>query len=172
MNQLPGEPLPEPWLRGPVPGLDPAIAPILYAFEQAREDIARYTEGLTADQIWARPYDLPSIGFHFRHIAGSTDRLTTYLRGDQLSEQQMASLRAESDPGVSREALLAELDSAFRAAGRIVRGLRVERLNEPRAVGRKRLPTTVIGLLTHIAEHTQRHAGQAITTAKLVRNMS
>jgi hypothetical protein len=172
MNPLPGEPLPEPWLRGPIPGLNPAMAPILYAFEQAREDLTRYTEGLTADQIWATPYQLPSTGFHIRHIARSTDRLITYLRGAQLSEEQMASLRAESAPGASRETLLAELDSAFGPAEQVVRSLRVEMLNESRAVGRKRLPTTVIGLLTHIAEHTQRHVGQAITTAKLVRNMS
>jgi len=29
--------------------------------------------------------------------------------------------------------------------------------------------TTVAGLLTHIAEHTQRHVGQAISAAKLSR---
>jgi hypothetical protein len=38
-------------------------------------------------------------------------------------------------------------------------------------VGRARLPSTVFGLLFHVAEHTQRHAGQAITTAKIVRGL-
>ncbi|HLX44960.1 MAG TPA: DinB family protein [Bryobacteraceae bacterium] len=159
----------EPWLRGPIPGLDPSIAPILYAFAQAREDLAHYTDGLTPEQIWSRPYDLASVGFHMRHIAGSIDRLMIYLTGAQLSESQLASLAAESVPGASREELLAELDAACTRAESIVRALDPAILPTPREVGRKRLPTTVIGLLTHIAEHTQRHVGQAITTAKLVR---
>ena len=158
----------EPWLRGPIPGLDPRIAPILYTFTQAREDLAQYTDGLTPDQIWARPCSLASVGFHIRHIAGSTDRLMTYLTGAQLSEAQLASLAAESTPGAAREELLAALDAAFTCAESIVRALDPASLTTPREVGRKRLPTTVIGLLTHIAEHTQRHTGQAITTAKLV----
>jgi uncharacterized damage-inducible protein DinB len=159
----------EPWLRGPIPGLDPRIAPILYAFTQAREDLAHYTDGLTSDQLWSRPYDLASVGFHLRHITGSTDRLMTYLTGTQLSESQRTSLASESTPGASREELLAALDAAFTHAESIVRALDPATLSTPREVGRKRLPTTVIGLLTHIAEHTQRHVGQAITTAKLVR---
>jgi hypothetical protein len=36
-------------------------------------------------------------------------------------------------------------------------------------VGRKKLPTTVIGLIVHLAEHTQRHVGQAVSAAKLAR---
>jgi uncharacterized damage-inducible protein DinB len=172
MTPLPDAPLPEPWLRGPIPGLNPCIAPILYAFEQAREDLASYTAGLTADQIWAAPCNLPSIGFHIRHIARSVDRLMTYLSGAQLSEEQMAALATESHPGEPGEALLGELDSAFRRAEAIVRALPFDALAQPREVGRKRLPTTVIGLLTHIAEHTQRHVGQAITTAKLVKSMT
>jgi hypothetical protein len=159
----------EPWLRGPIPNLDPRIAPILYAFEQAREDLAHYTDGLTPDQLWFRPCDLAPTAFHIRHIAGSADRLITYLTGAQLSESQRADLAAESTPGASREELLAALDAAFARAEAIVRTLDPATLTNPREVGRKRLPTTVIGLLTHIAEHTQRHVGQAITTAKLVR---
>jgi hypothetical protein len=159
----------EPWLRGPIPGLDPKISPILYAFTQAREDLARYTDGLTQDQLWASPYNLASVGFHIRHIAGSTGRLMTYVTGSQLTEAQIAALKAESTPGATRGELLAAIDAAFIQAGQIVGSLDPARLSEPREVGRKRLPTTVIGLLTHIAEHTQRHVGQAITTAKLVR---
>ena len=152
-----------------MPDVDPLIAPVLYAFQQAREDLALYTLGLTFEQIWATPYGLGSLGFHIRHIAGSTDRLTTYLQGKQLSESQLAALNAETDPRGSREELLAQLDSCFQRAETVVRALPTARLREPREVGRKRLPTTVIGLLIHIAEHTQRHVGQAISASKLAR---
>ena len=161
--------LPEPWLRGPVAGVSPLTAPILFAFQQAREDLAIYTEGLTVEQIWATPFGFGSVGFHLRHIAGSAERLTTYLEGKQLSDGQMAALGAEKQPGASREELLAELDAAFRRSEGVVRALNPAALAEVREVGRKRLPTTVIGLLMHIAEHTQRHVGQAICAAKLAR---
>ena len=162
--------LPEPWLRGPVAGVPPLVAPILYTFQQAREDLAKFTNGLTPAQIWARPHGFGSVGFHIRHIAGSTGRLMTYLQGRLLSPEQMEVLRAEERDGTAAaEALLAELDAAFRDAETVVRSLDPASLAEPRYVGRKRLPTTVIGLLTHIAEHTQRHVGQAISAAKWAR---
>ena len=145
----------EPWLRGPIPGVDPLTAPVLYAFTQAREDLARYTQGLTPDQLWTS-----GVGFHIRHVSRSTDRLMAYLQGG-LPEQL-----DDGDAGASREELLAELDSALNRAEHVVRSIDPATLRDPRAVGRKRLPTTVIGLLTHMAEHTQRHVGQAITAAK------
>lgn len=161
------ESLPEPWLRGPIPGVDPLIVPVLYAFQQAREDLARYTEGLAPEQIWNRPHGFGSVGFHLRHIAGSTIRLVTYLQGRGLTGEQLAAGRSEHEAaGQGREELLAGLDEAFRQAEAVVRSLSPAYLAEPRWVGRKRLPTTVAGLLTHIAEHTQRHVGQAISAAK------
>ena len=163
-------------MRGPIRGVDPLVAPILYCFQQAREDLARWTDGLTTDQLWAQPHGFGSVGFHLRHIAGSTDRLMTYLRGEQLAEAQMAFLKTEhlpgkteNQPGASREELLDAIDQVFRQAEVTVRALDPTRLSEPRSVGRKRLPTTVIGLLTHVAEHTQRHVGQAISAAKWAR---
>ena len=143
--------------------------PLLYSFQMARADLALWTGGLTADQVWATPHGFGSVGFHLRHIAGSVDRLTTYLNGSQLSDAQMDFLKAEKEPGASREALLAEIDAVFAKADAAARSLDPARLTEPRGVGRKRLPTTVIGLLVHIAEHTQRHVGQAICGAKLAR---
>jgi uncharacterized damage-inducible protein DinB len=159
--------LPEPWLRGPVLGINPLIAPVLYTFQHAREDIAMHTTGLTTEQIWSAPHGFGSLGFHIRHIAGSTDRLITYLEGKQLSEKQMIALQTEHEPGASREELLAEMDASFQHVEAVVRALNPALLSDPREIGRKRLPTTVIGLLTHIAEHTQRHVGQAISAAKL-----
>jgi|ERR1035438_3231977 uncharacterized damage-inducible protein DinB len=160
---------PEPWLRGPITDVNPLLAPVLYSFRQASEDLAKHTEGFSAAQIWARPCGAGSVGFHLRHIAGSTDRLMTYLRAEALSPQQMAALESEQEPGASREALLAQLERVFEVAGRQVRAIDPATLAQPRHVGRQRLPATVIGLLTHIAEHTARHVGQAISAARLAR---
>src|SRR6266478_6472623 len=113
----------EPWLRGPIPGVSPLISPVLYAFQQAREDLAAHTDGLTVEQIWARPYNLAPLGFQLRHIAGSVDRLVTYLMGDALDEAQMAALRTETEPGESRQELLARVDSALAHAEARIRSI-------------------------------------------------
>jgi hypothetical protein len=157
-------------MRGPIAGVSPLTAPILYTFQHAREDLGHYTEALTTGQLWARPFELGSVGFHILHIAGSVTRLMTYLQGGQLSPEQLAALDAEkSPPPMGRDELLRTMDDAFAEAERVVRAIDPATLGDSREVGRQRLPSTVIGLLTHIAEHTQRHVGQAISAAKLVR---
>lgn len=161
---------PEPWLRGPIADVDPLLAPVLRAFEQAREDLANRTEGLTDAQIWASPYGFGPVGFHLRHIAGSVDRLVTYALGRRLNESQTRQLEEEKSPGgPGREELLAGLERVFQQAEASIRAIDPVTLREPREVGRKRLPTTVAGLLIHIAEHTARHVGQTISAAKLAR---
>src|SRR5215510_16071297 len=97
----------EPWLRGPIPGVSPLVAPVLHAFVQAREDLEQHTAGLTTEQIWAHPLGLAPVGFQLRHIAGSVDRLMTYLSGKPLDEAQMAALRTEMEPGEPLQELLA-----------------------------------------------------------------
>jgi uncharacterized damage-inducible protein DinB len=165
--------LPEPWMRGPIAGVHPLLAPVLYSFQMAREDLEKHTAGLPVERIWAKPHGLAAVGFHMRHIAGSTNRLMTYLQGRELSAAQWDALGAEESAGtLSREQLLAALDEAFRDAEMVIRAMDPATLAEARTVGRKRLPTTVIGLLTHIAEHTQRHVGQAIAAAKLAAVLS
>ncbi len=159
----------EPWMRGPIEGVSPLIAPILYTFQHAREDLAKYVEGLTPEQLWATPYGFGSVGFHVRHIGGSTDRLLTYLQGSHLSREQLDFLKSESNPGATREELFAELEGFFAKAEAMIRDLDPSTLTQPRGVGRKQLPTTVNGLLVHTAEHIQRHIGQAISAAKLIR---
>ena len=159
----------EPWLRGPIPDVSPLLAPLLYSFQHAREDLAHWTEKLSTEQIWARPHGFGPVGFHMRHIAGSVERLTTFLDGRAMTPEQFAAKAAEMEPGASREELLAALEKSFARAEEIVRRIDPAKLAEPRAVGRLRLPTTVIGLLTHIAEHTMRHVGEAIMAAKLAR---
>ena len=160
--------VPEPWLRGPIAGVHPLLGPVLYTFQQGREDLRKYTADLTPAQLWARPHGFGSVGFLLRHIAGSTDRLRTYLQGLELTRQQMAFLHAEEvAAGDDAAGLLAAVDRVFEAAEVVVRAIDPATLTEPRTVGRKHLPTTVAGLLTHIAEHIQRHLGQAISAAKL-----
>jgi uncharacterized damage-inducible protein DinB len=160
---------PEPWMRGPIEGVSPLTAPILYTFQHAREDLAKFIEGLTAEQIWATPYGFGSVGFHIRHIGGSTDRLITYMRGEQLTPAQLDFLKSEKNAGASGAELLQEMDQYFRQAEVVVRALDPATLGDLREIGRKKLPSTVNGLLVHTAEHIQRHIGQAISAAKLGR---
>lgn len=158
----------EPWLRGPIADVHPLVMPTLHCFAQVREDLARWTRGLTDAQIWLRPQHLAPVGFHLRHIAGSIDRLTTYLEGRQLTPDQLEAVRHEMDPGAALSALLDETAKAMDRSARVIKSLKPETLDQPRFVGRKRLPTTVIGLVVHLAEHTQRHIGELIVTAKLI----
>jgi hypothetical protein len=134
-----------------------------------REDLALHTEGVTQDQLWHRHGQLPSLGFHLRHIAGSVERLTAYLMGEELTPEQLAYLKTEGDAGATLHELLTGIDAMLTATEAKLRTIDPATIHEPRYIGRKRLPTTVLGLLVHIAEHTQRHLGQAITTAKLAR---
>jgi len=102
---------------------------------------------------------------------GSLDRLLTYARGDALSPTQLATLAAEKGMDAST-ATPTQLQSDFAAA--VARALDQLRATSPatlldaREVGRARLPSTVLGLLSHAAEHTYRHVGQAITTARVI----
>ena len=159
---------PEPWLRGTLKGTNPFIAPILYSFQMAREDLARFTEGLTDEQAWARPIGLAPVGFQIRHTGGSVERLIAYAEGKALTVAQLDALKHEFDPGEPLKDLLLKLDETLRNAEVAIEAIDPETFAEPRTVGRKALPTSVIGLLIHAAEHTQRHVGQAIVTAKIV----
>jgi uncharacterized damage-inducible protein DinB len=157
----------EPWLRGPLDGVHPVAAHLIYTFEQAREELAAFTQGLSPEQVW-RGVAGASVGFHLRHIAGSVDRLATYMKGELLTEQQMNFLKAESNPGADLDELLRELDTVFLRVIAQVRTIDPATYLSVRGVGRKALPTTVAGLIIHISEHTQRHLGQVILTAKIV----
>jgi uncharacterized damage-inducible protein DinB len=170
MSELLPEPLPEPWMRGPIAGIEPLVMPLFFSFSQVREDLARHTEGVAEEQLWRNVGPLPSLGFHLRHIAGSVERLTTYLMNEPLMAEQLAFLKEEATPGATVEELLAAIDATLRATEARLRTIDPATIHDPRYIGRKRLPTTVLGLLVHLAEHTQRHLGQAITTAKLVRS--
>lgn len=164
------KPAPERWLRGPVADIPALLQPVAHGLLQCRDEVSHHLRGLTADQIWASPTRAASVGYHLRHAAGSLDRLFTYARGQSLSPAQRVSLAKESDPGPlpeSAAALLELFDQAVTSALAQLRGTKETTLLDARAVGRAGLPSTVMGLLFHAAEHTQRHVGQLITTIKL-----
>lgn len=160
----------EAWLSGPIEGIDPMLLPAAHSFVQARLDLAQAARDLSLEALWARPGGAASVAFHVRHTAGATDRLLTYARGASLSPERVAAARAEADttPLPAGE-LLALLDASIDAALAQLRATSRDSLLDPREVGRAKLPSTVLGLVYHAAEHATRHAGQAITTGKVAK---
>jgi uncharacterized damage-inducible protein DinB len=147
------------------------LQPVVHSFLQVIEDVERLVPSLDADRVWARPNGAASVGFHCRHIAGATDRLLTYARGEALRDDQLAFLKREGeagDPPESASSLAAQVRQALEQAIAQVTMTPIDQLTAARAVGRARLPATVLGLLFHAAEHATRHAGQIATLAKVV----
>jgi uncharacterized damage-inducible protein DinB len=141
---------------------------VLHALELAREDLEKWCAGLTDDELHQRPAGLAPVAFHLRHIARSMDRLLTYAEDRALTDQQLAALKTELEAPATREALFHELDAAFSQSSGRIRAIAASDLDQARTVGKKNLPTTVGGLLVHVADHTQRHVGQAVVTAKIL----
>ena len=160
--------LPEPWLRGTLAEVPAMPRAVLHALELAREDLERWCGTLSDAEVNARPAGIAPVAFHLRHIARSLDRLLTYAEGNQLNEVQMAAMKNELEPGAKREELFSELELALRKSAERIRALDATRLSDARVVGKKELASTLGGLLVHVADHTQRHVGQAVTTSKIV----
>jgi hypothetical protein len=164
---------PEVWMRGALPGYPALLQPVAHSLLQSLEEVRRHLVYLTPEPLWHRPNGAAPIGYHVRHAAGSLDRLLTYARGEMLSAGQLAALKAEADPDLEAGAgdrLLAAFERAIDRALEQVRNTPESALTEPRGVGRAQLPSTVIGLLVHAAEHTLRHVGQMITTIRITRS--
>ncbi len=165
------ERLPEVWLRGPLPAVPPLLQPVAHALLQAREEVAALMAGFPAEKLATRPLGLASVGFHLRHLTGVLDRTFTYARGEALSKNQLAYLAAEGQP-LTHAAAVQELVQAFHQqvdkALMQLENTAEATLPEWRGVGRAQLPSTVIGLLVHAAEHTTRHVGQLLVTASVV----
>lgn len=159
------------WQRGPVEGVPALLQPVAHILLQVRESATELVEGLTEAQWNARPAGVASAAFHARHIAGVIDRLFTYARGESLSDAQFAAIRAEGAPLAAAEvpAVLATLGARVDAALAELRTIDVSTLADFRAVGRAKLPSTVIGCLVHGAEHAMRHVGQLSVTTRIVR---
>ncbi len=158
----------EPWLRGTLRDTPALPRAVLHAVVLAEENVLHYAPLLTDAEIHANPLGLTPFAFHVRHIAHSLDRLLTYAEGSPLNVIQRAALNVELEPGMSREAMLSEFRNATREAAQRIRLLPLGELEQPRYVGGKKLEVTLAGLLVHLADHTQRHAGQAVTTAKVL----
>lgn len=163
----------EHWLRGPVDGIDPLLQPAAHALLQSLDDVQGAVDGLLPEELALRPGGCASLAFHLRHLAGSTDRLFTYARGESLRPEQREALRAESqaDPMATAPALVEMVRHAYMAALEQLRSTPASALLDKREVGREGLPSNVLGLLFHAAEHAQRHTGQVIATAKVVRGL-
>ena len=166
---------PEVWLRGPVDGVPALLQPVAHALLQAEEEVTALVRDFPDDRLWIKPHGLASAGFHLQHLAGVLDRLTTYARGKPLSPTQLSRLKAEGSAEDS-SASAASLAFAFSACVAdtidLLRATPEGALLEPRSVGRSGLPSTVLGLLVHCAEHTMRHVGQLLVTTRVVRESS
>lgn len=161
---------PEVWLRGPVEGVPALLQPVAHALLQSHEEVAALAAELPADKLWARPGGAASAGFHLQHLDGVLDRMLTYARGETLTDGQFAALRAEGvpDAALTPSALADAFGARVDAALAQLRATDPATLAEARGVGRKGLPSSVIGTLVHAAEHSQRHVGQLLVTVRVV----
>ena len=161
---------PEVWLRGSLPNVPPLLQPIAHALMQAREEVHAFMPGFPEHVLWERPANVASVGFHLQHLTGVLNRLFTYARNEQLSSAQLAALKAEGTPNgqISVQHLIELFDAEVgKAIGQLGR-TDEQTLTEVRGVGRLQLPSTVLGLLTHAAEHTMRHVGQLSVTVRVL----
>ncbi len=163
----------EVWQRGPLPDITPMLQPVGHALLQAREEVDRYMRDFPASLLWERPAGLASPGFHLQHLSGVLDRVFTYARGAQLNAFQFEQLHAEGKDipeGLTVAALVERFNKQVDVAMAQLRSIPAEILAEYRGIGRAGLPSTVIGLLVHGAEHTMRHVGQLMVTAKVLQD--
>ena len=158
----------EPWMRGTHSDVPAVGRAVLHALELALDDLTKWAAGLTDAEVHAHPLGLPSVAFHLKHIARSVDRILSYAEGGQLSAEQLTALKAEQVGDETLAALLAEVEASFSNAGERVRVLATADFETFRGIGRKQLPASLGGALIHVADHTQRHVGQVVTTAKVL----
>ena len=159
-------------MRGKIEELDPVISHLFRAIEQIREDSHTAIADLTPAQIWAKPHGMTSTGFHAKHLAGSTERLSTYLAGQPLSPEQLAAIDTESQGNETTADLLTAIDTALDHYEKLIRSLNPKDFGTIREVGRKRYQVTAISLAIHTVEHAQRHIGGMIAAAKLARTQA
>ncbi|MBY0535312.1 MAG: DinB family protein [Chitinophagaceae bacterium] len=163
----------EYWLRGPLPEYPVLVQPVAHALLQAVDEIADLLIDFDTSKLWIKPNGMASVGFHLEHITGVMDRLFTYAAGEQLTEVQLQYLKQEGveKPGTTKEDLLVALKRQLDLCLSSLKNTAPEKLAEVRYVGRKLIPSTMIGLFVHTAEHTMRHTGQLLVTVKCLPNM-
>ncbi len=163
------EPYIEPWMRGTYSDVPAVGRAVLHALDLALDDLKKWTDGLTDGEIQCHPFGLMPVAHHLRHIARATDRLLTYAEGKQLNQKQIQALKAEEQGEETLSALVEEVEASFGDAAQRVRVLASSDFEAFRGIGRKHLPASAGGALIHVADHTQRHVGQLITTAKVLK---
>ena len=161
---------PEVWLRGPVEGVPALLQPVAHALLQAQEEIHVLLQDFPADKLWERPAGVASVGFHLQHLTGVLDRLFTYANGQTLSKQQLQYLIAEgaANENITAAHLLHAFDLQVTHVLTILKNTDEKTLTEARTVGRNQLPSTLLGLMFHAAEHTMRHTGQLLVTVRVI----
>lgn len=161
----------EVWQRGPVEDVPNLLQPVAHALLQAREELTALLNDFPDALLWQRPAGVASPGFHLQHLSGILDRVFTYARAEAMTAYQLEQLRAEDvspQTGVNTNNLLSRFNEQVDKSIAQLKNTDEKTLTEFRGVGRKLLPSTVIGLLVHGAEHTMRHVGQLMVTVKIV----
>lgn len=157
-------------MRGPVAGIPALLQPVAHALLQAREEVTEVMLEFPEELLWKRPAGMASAGFHLQHLTGVADRLFTYAIGQALSKEQLMALASEKQPhtGLKISQLVQQFSDQIDSAIKQLKSTDENTLTEPRGVGRAQIPSTVIGLLFHAAEHVQRHVGQLLVTVKVL----
>ena len=165
---------PHAWLRGPITGIAPSLQPAAHGFINAREEALSALAELSAEEIWRPVFGAPSVGFHCRHMVQAADRLLTYAAGRDLDDAQRQMLADETttpERPIDAAALGAMIERGMDRALAALQSFEERTVLEARGVGRAKLPSTVLGLAIHAAEHAQRHSAQAITTSRILHGM-
>jgi uncharacterized damage-inducible protein DinB len=165
------EKLPEYWQRGPIIGIPGLLQPVAHALLQARQEVEEVLTDFPAELLWQKPNGLASVAFHIQHITGVINRLFTYASGAMLNAHQLDYLQQEGivSPNITKQMLLQNLHHQIQQSITVLSLTLENILTETRLVGRKQIPSTVIGLFFHAAEHTMRHTGQLLVTAEFVK---
>ena len=161
----------EVWLRGPVPKIPALLQPVAHALLQSGEEVEKLMFGFPDEKLWMRPAGVASVGFHLQHFVGVLDRLFAYAQGRTLTDEQMQYLQhegAEQAPPLTGHEMVKRFKEQIKKSLEEMEKIKEEALLQPIGVGRKKLPSTVLGLLFHAAEHTQRHTGQLLVTIRIL----
>jgi hypothetical protein len=162
----------EVWLRGPLPQVPALLQPIAHALLQAKEEVNRLMADFPEILLWIKPINMASPGFHIQHMTGVIDRLFTYADDRPLTPEQLNFLRSEGEPPQKEDSVAVLLDSLSAQIDKTVAKLStvdIDTLTQMRGVGRVQIPSTVIGLYVHTAEHVMRHSGQLLVTARILK---
>ena len=162
------------WQKGPVEGIIPLLQPVVHAILQAHHEVQLAMNDFPGALLWQRPAGVASPAFHLQHLSGVLDRLFTYARGEQLSPKQLNFLRDEGKENstIHLTDLLIHFSRQVEKAIQQLKETKEDSILEVRYVGRKRIPSNVLGLLFHAAEHIQRHTGQLLVTARIVKQLA